>query len=81
MFNGNVVILDHCEAVEVIQVTMEGKAFIKRCPDKFAKLEIVDISRITLLPDDSSAYLKELNEKIRRAMSYENSKEHENSGE
>lgn len=64
MFN-ELAILDRCEAVELLEITQNGKALIKRQPDKVCVFEMVDLSRIEVMPNKYCS-LKELNDKYFR---------------
>lgn len=60
--DGELAVLDENEAVILVNASMDGKAFIKRQSRGGYKYEVVDLERITVIPDKGSVSLKELND-------------------
>ena len=65
-FSGEIAIFDKREVIELLEATSNGKALIRRQSNKLSTLESVDLSRITLIPDEHSISLEELTEKLRK---------------
>ena len=65
-FSGEIAIFDKREVIELLEATAKGKALIRRQLNKLSTLESVDLSRITLIPDEYSVSLEELTEKLRK---------------
>ena len=65
-FSGEIAIFDKREVIELLEATSKGKALIRRQSNKLSTLEAVDLSRITLMPDEHSVSLEELTEKLRK---------------
>ncbi|MDE5884748.1 MAG: hypothetical protein K2J71_01280 [Oscillospiraceae bacterium] len=65
-FSGEIAIFDKREVIELLEATSKGKALIRRQSNKLSTLESVDLSRITLIPDEHSVSLEELTEKLRK---------------
>ncbi len=65
-FSGEIAIFDKREVIELLEATSKGKALIRRQSNKLSTLEAVDLSRITLIPDEHSVSLEELTEKLRK---------------
>lgn len=65
-FSGEIAIFDKREVIELLEATSKGKALIRRQSNKLSTLEAVDLSRITLIPDERSVSLEELTEKLRK---------------